>query len=55
MRKTKKLWRKGSVEVFALVLLLAISSITAIYVSNSNANTTIQINKKAQESIKLSN
>lgn len=46
-----KMFRKGSVEVFAIILLLVIATITTIAVAKKTANSTLHINDKAQEVI----
>lgn len=45
--------RKGSAEIVAIVILVAIAGILAIAVANGNSNAILEANEKAQEAISL--
>jgi FlaG/FlaF family flagellin (archaellin) len=45
--------RKGSAEIVAIVILVAIAGILAIAIASGNSNAILEANQKAQEAISL--
>jgi FlaG/FlaF family flagellin (archaellin) len=45
--------RKGSAEIVAIVILVAIAGILAIAIASGNSNAIFEANQKAQEAISL--
>lgn len=54
MRMWKKLNRKGSAEVAAIVILVVIAGILALTIASGNAKSLLDANEMAQEVISLS-